>query len=299
MRVFGQSKTWQAGSMALVVLLLLSQAVEARSRRHRRPNPVTVAIEPFLFVRSVVHAVADPIIYNAPRVLATPIRAAHARHVRVFRGREVDESELDEDRGHYAEPVEDEPIRVAYYSRTQRTPPPRRERATDDDSDDMDNGLRQARADEDFNEDDGPQPTVGGGRAVLRNGIAHAPASAPQSVKDAIQGANSLRHKPYIWGGGHGSFSDRGYDCSGTVSFALHQAGALSTPLPSTDFLRYGERGRGRWITIYARPGHTFAVIAGLRLDTTDFRNGGNTGPRWHADQRDTRGYVARHPAGM
>ena len=63
--------------------------------------------------------------------------------------------------------------------------------------------------------------------------------------------------------------------------------------------MRYGERGRGRWITIYARPGHTFAVIAGLRLDTTDFLNGGNTGPRWHADGRDTRGYVARHPAGL
>jgi hypothetical protein len=63
--------------------------------------------------------------------------------------------------------------------------------------------------------------------------------------------------------------------------------------------MRYGERGRGRWITVYSRRGHTFAVIAGLRLDTTDFQNGGNTGPRWHVDGRDTRGYVARHPAGM
>ncbi|MBA2743973.1 MAG: hypothetical protein H0U43_06655 [Chthoniobacterales bacterium] len=108
-----------------------------------------------------------------------------------------------------------------------------------------------------------------------------------------------MRNKPYIWGGGHGSFYDRGYDCSGTVSFALHGAGAIGSPMPSTDLRRYGERGRGRWFTIYSRNGHTFAVIAGLRLDTTDFQNGGNSGPRWHADIRDTGGYVARHPAGM
>jgi hypothetical protein len=138
-----------------------------------------------------------------------------------------------------------------------------------------------------------------GSRAILQGGIAYAPAHAPQSVKNAIWASNTLRRKPYIWGGGHGSFHDRGYDCSGTVSFALHGAGAIAAPLPSGDFMRYGERGRGRWFTIYARPGHTFAVIAGLRLDTTDLQNGGNTGPRWHADLRDTRGYVARHPAGM
>jgi hypothetical protein len=133
----------------------------------------------------------------------------------------------------------------------------------------------------------------------LRNGIAYAPAHAPQGVKNAIWAANTLRRKPYTWGGGHGSFYDRGYDCSGTVSFALHGAGAIAAPLPSRDFISYGQRGRGRWLTIYARPGHTFAVFAGLRLDTTDFQNGGNTGPRWHADLRDTRGYVARHPAGL
>ena len=83
------------------------------------------------------------------------------------------------------------------------------------------------------------------------------------------------------------------------VSFALYGAGTLGAPLPSSDLARFGERGRGRWFTIYARPGHVFAVIADLRLDTTAFQNGGNTGPRWHADMRDTRGYVARHPAGM
>ncbi len=140
---------------------------------------------------------------------------------------------------------------------------------------------------------------VSGKHAVLRNGVAHPPSNAPAAVRNAIVAANSLRRKPYVWGGGHGSFNDRGYDCSGTVSFALHGAGVLGAPLPSSEFTRFGERGRGRWITIYARSGHTFAVIAGLRLDTTDFRNGGNTGPRWHADPRDTRGYVARHPAGL
>jgi hypothetical protein len=140
---------------------------------------------------------------------------------------------------------------------------------------------------------------VSGSRAVLRNGVAYAPSRAPQSVKNAIWAANSLRRKPYVWGGGHGSFYDRGYDCSGTVSFALHGAGALDSPLPSSGLMRYGERGRGRWITIYSRRGHTFAVIAGLRLDTTDLGRGGDVGPRWYAYGRDTSGYVARHPAGM
>ena len=70
-------------------------------------------------------------------------------------------------------------------------------------------------------------------------------------------------------------------------------------PLPSSDLMRYGERGRGRWITIYSRAGHTFAVIAGLRFDTTDLDRGGDVGPRWYVDGRDTRDYVARHPAGF
>jgi len=142
-------------------------------------------------------------------------------------------------------------------------------------------------------------PVISGRRAVLRNGIAYAPSNAPATVKSAIWATNSLRRKPYVWGGGHGSFNDNGYDCSGTVSFALYHAGLLGAPLPSNDFLRYGERGRGKWITIYARPGHTFAIIAGLRLDTTDLRYGTDIGPRWHTDFRDTCGFDARHPAGL
>lgn len=73
----------------------------------------------------------------------------------------------------------------------------------------------------------------------------------------------------------------------------------LNQPLPSSDFLRYGARGRGRWITIYSRRGHTFATIAGLRLDTTDLRYGGDIGPRWYTDGRDSWGFEARHPAGL
>ncbi len=144
----------------------------------------------------------------------------------------------------------------------------------------------------------GSRPLISGSHAVLRNGVAYAPTRAPANVQNAIWAVNTLRRKPYVWGGGHGTFYDHGYDCSGTVSFALHSAGLLATPVPSSDFLRYGERGRGRWITVYSRRGHTFAVIAGLRLDTTDLRYGGDIGPRWYIDGRDTHGFQARHPSG-
>ena len=142
-------------------------------------------------------------------------------------------------------------------------------------------------------------PTVPGNRAVLRGGVAYAPANAPDRVKAALWAVNSFRHKPYHWGGGHGTFYDSGYDCSGAVSYALHFAGSLSQPLPSSDLLRYGESGRGRWITVYSRHGHTFAIIAGLRLDTTDFRYGGDVGPRWYTEGRSTWGFSPRHPVGL
>lgn len=148
-------------------------------------------------------------------------------------------------------------------------------------------------------EPDRDHPTVAGNRAILRHGVAYAPADAPANVKSAIWAVNTIRSKPYHWGGGHGSFNDSGYDCSGTVSFALYHAGVLNQPLPSSDFLGFGQRGRGRWITIYSRHGHTFATIAGLRLDTTDLRTGNDVGPRWHIDGRDTWGFQARHPVGL
>lgn len=188
-------------------------------------------------------------------------------------------------------PVSRRPVNLAYYApRPARSAQP----AFSNNSDDDDSSAQSSRI-----ESNGSRPVVGGSRAVLRNGVAYAPSSAPENVKSAIWAVNTIRRKPYVWGGGHGSFNDRGYDCSGTVSFALHHAGLLGSPLPSGDLMRYGQRGRGRWITIYSRHGHTFAVIAGLRLDTTDFRYGGDVGPRWHTDFRDTSGFVASHPVGL
>ena len=108
-------------------------------------------------------------------------------------------------------------------------------------------------------------------------------------MKRAIWAANQLRSKPYRYGGGHKSFKDHGYDCSGTISYVLAAAGLISTPMSSTEFRSYGERGAGKWITIYAREGHTFAVIAGLRLDTTPFdRYTGKWAPRWQTVYRPT-----------
>jgi cell wall-associated NlpC family hydrolase len=138
-------------------------------------------------------------------------------------------------------------------------------------------------------------PTVPGSVGVIRNGLAYAPAAAPLQVQQAIWAANTLRHKPYIYGGGHQSFTSRGYDCSATVSFALHAAGLLRAPLDSSDFMHWGQRGRGQWITIYTNPGHAWAVIAGLRLDTA---GPGESGPRWRTVPGSTRGFRVRHPVG-
>lgn len=140
-------------------------------------------------------------------------------------------------------------------------------------------------------------PVVSGKTARLRFGKAAAPKNAPFPIKRAIWAANQLRSKPYRYGGGHKSFDDRGYDCSGTISYVLAAAGLISTPMSSTEFRSYGERGPGKWITIYAREGHTFAVIAGLRLDTTPFDHyTGKWAPRWQTVYRPPRGFEARHP---
>lgn len=143
-------------------------------------------------------------------------------------------------------------------------------------------------------------PTVPGTRALLRHGIACAPERAPLAVKRAIWAANQLRSKPYVWGGGHASFVDRGYDCSGTVSFALAGAGLLRTPMSSSELTRFGDHGQGRWITVYARNGHAFAIIAGLRLDTTAWNSRSNReAPRWQVTNRPPRGFQPRHPTGL
>ena len=140
-------------------------------------------------------------------------------------------------------------------------------------------------------------PTVPGDLAVLRGGIAYAPANAPMAVKNAIWAVNAIIRKPYRWGGGHATFFDVGYDCSGSVSFLLHNAGVLDAPTPSKGLLSWGQAGRGRWITVYTRSGHAFAIVAGLRLDTTGKSE--REGPRWHSDFRDLGKFAARHPPGM
>jgi len=140
-------------------------------------------------------------------------------------------------------------------------------------------------------------PVASGKVAHLRFGKAAAPKNAPVPVKRAIWAANQLRSKPYRYGGGHKSFKDHGYDCSGTISYVLAAVGLINTPMSSTEFRSCGERGPGKWITIYAREGHTFAVIAGLRLDTTPFDHyTGKWAPRWYAAYRPPRGFDTRHP---
>jgi hypothetical protein len=136
---------------------------------------------------------------------------------------------------------------------------------------------------------------------LLPDGSAAAPADAPAEVQNAIFAANRLLGKPYIYGGGHGRWEDRGYDCSGTVSYALHGAGLLTSPLDSGSFMRWGQRGRGLWITVFTNPGHAYAVIAGLRLDTSAAgeRRSSGKGPRWRKTARVTRGFKARHADGF
>ena len=151
-----------------------------------------------------------------------------------------------------------------------------------------------------------PRVIVPGSKAVLMdNGFAAAPADAPPQVQEAIFAANKIQSKPYRYGGGHARFEDTGYDCSGTVSYALRGAGLLKTPLDSSSFMSWGEAGKGDWITVYTNPGHAYVVIAGLRLDTSAAavrsraRAARAKGPRWRPNGRPTRGFVKRHPAGF
>lgn len=138
---------------------------------------------------------------------------------------------------------------------------------------------------------------VNGRTAILRNGRAMVTTDAPEPVKRAIAAGNHIVGRPYIYGGGHRSFDCRGYDCSGTASFVLHGAGLLASPIPSDSFRNYGAPGPGKWITIYARRGHVFMVIAGLRIDTG--YNGQGEGPKWSTMSRPAKGCVLRHPPGL
>lgn len=143
--------------------------------------------------------------------------------------------------------------------------------------------------------------TVPGTRAkLLANGQAAAPAGAPLEVQKAIWAANRIIGMPYVYGGGHQRFEDDGYDCSGTVSYALRGGSLIDTPMDSGTFMRWGLAGKGDWITVYTNPGHAYVVIAGLRLDTSaagDPRGG--KGPRWRPNLRSSRGFRARHVDGL
>jgi cell wall-associated NlpC family hydrolase len=131
---------------------------------------------------------------------------------------------------------------------------------------------------------------------ALSNGVAVPPLDAPEEVKQIIEAGNIIARTPYLWGGGHGKWLDKGYDCSGSVSFALAAAGLLNGPLASGPLMSWGEPGPGKWVTIYASNGHVYMYVAGVRFDTSNSRV---TGSRWSNTVRSNAGFVARHPAGL
>ena len=132
---------------------------------------------------------------------------------------------------------------------------------------------------------------------ISRKGFAHISPRAPRRVRRLIRAGNEIAKAPYKYGGGHGTWNDSGYDCSGSVSYVLHHAGLLKgAARPSGGFMNWGRRGRGRWVTVYAHSGHMFLTVAGIRFDTTDRERDGT---RWHKDMRSTAGYAIRHPGGI
>lgn len=145
-----------------------------------------------------------------------------------------------------------------------------------------------------------PLLLVPGSLARIVGGLAAAPLSAPPAVQAMIWAGDQIVGLPYIFGGGHGSFASPGYDCSGTVSFALHGAGLLTVPEDSSEFEKYGSHGQGRWVTVFSNPGHAYMDVAGLRLDTSAADDPTNQqGPRWRPLRRQNSGYTLRHPLGF
>jgi len=132
---------------------------------------------------------------------------------------------------------------------------------------------------------------------ISRRGFAHISPSAPRKVRRLIRAGNVIAKAPYKYGGGHGTWNDSGYDCSGSVSYVLHHAGLLDgLARPSSGFMNWRFAGRGKWVTVYANSGHMFLTVAGIRFDTTDRERDGT---RWHRDMRSTAGYAVRHPGGI
>ena len=145
-----------------------------------------------------------------------------------------------------------------------------------------------------------PQLLVPGTTTRYVDGLAAAPMSAPAAVQEIVWAGNEVIGLPYIFGGGHGSFTSRGYDCSGTVSFALHGANLLSTPEDSSEFETWGSHGAGRWVAIFSNPGHAYMTVAGLRLDTSAADDpSAQQGPRWRPLRPANSGFVVRHPKGL
>jgi hypothetical protein len=145
-----------------------------------------------------------------------------------------------------------------------------------------------------------PELLVPGATARVVNGLAAAPMSAPASVQEIIWAGNQIIGLPYIYGGGHASFTAPGYDCSGTVSFALHGASLLATPMDSSEFMAWGGGGVGQWVTVFTNPGHAYMTVAGLRLDTSAADDPSNQqGPRWRPLRPANAGFTVRHPVGL
>jgi hypothetical protein len=145
-----------------------------------------------------------------------------------------------------------------------------------------------------------PELTVPGTVAKIVHGYAEAPALAPPAVQQAIWSGNAIVGKPYIYGGGHQAFTASGYDCSGTVSYALHGGNLVASPLDSGEFESWGLPGRGLWISVFANGGHAYMNIAGIRLDTSSAGDpSGKQGPRWRPVRRSNRGFTVRHPLAL
>jgi cell wall-associated NlpC family hydrolase len=132
--------------------------------------------------------------------------------------------------------------------------------------------------------------------SVGADGLAVAPADAPDVVKAVIAAGNAIARTPYRYGGGHASFRDSSYDCSGSVSYALHGAALLNAPLDSGSLMSWGSAGAGHWITIYANSGHVYMIVAGLRFDTSGLSSSGS---RWQSEPRSGTGFAVRHPTGL
>ncbi len=131
---------------------------------------------------------------------------------------------------------------------------------------------------------------------LTKNGRVAVAGNVPRRVRDLIKAANRIALTPYVWGGGHGRWRASGYDCSGSVGYALHGAALLRRPTTSGALTGFGRAGRGRWVTVYAHGGHTYLTVGRLRFDTSA-RNSGRS--RWTRIGRSPAGYVARHPAGL